>query len=458
MVAANHSFFTGLGYSIEMNGREYRQAWNEGYRGDRLAERIAQLRLNRTPEMMEQASRAALEGALMGPGGFLTRKISEITNREYDIPGLGQTPILKFIDPFVHIGSNIINKAIVERTPVGLLSKTMRDDLIGMNGTAAQDMASARMAVGTAIAVTFGWLAAEGFVTGSGPQDRRQRAVWQAAGYLPHAVLMGGQWVQLNRLGPVGLLIGMAADLYDVARSASEDDVATAAGLLTHAIAQNIIDENWIKGPSDVLKAIEDGNFARSYISTQLSSFVPASVEMGYLTRSMDPYSRQARTFLDKVRAKLPIDVGFGKSADLFPKRDIWGEPLPNMRSVDGLGLSAIWASRMSNDPVTREMLRLGVAPEPISRKIRNQTLTDQQYDDLARLAGRTAKMNLNRIVNSPAWRSIPDGVKAQWMDAAIRSARTTAEHMVPGVGQIFRDADQAKRDKLMGKNIRTIQ
>jgi hypothetical protein len=66
MVAANHSFFTGLGYAIEMNGLEYRQAWNEGYRGDKLAERITQLRLNRTPEMMEQASKAALEGALMG--------------------------------------------------------------------------------------------------------------------------------------------------------------------------------------------------------------------------------------------------------------------------------------------------------------------------------------------------------------------------------------------------------
>ena len=168
MVAANHSFFTGLGYAIEMNGLEYRQAWNEGHRGDKLADRITQLRLNRTPEMMEQASKAALEGALMGPGGQWARMASEFTNKSFTVPGLGEAPYLKFIDPFVHIGANLINKAIVERTPVGLLTKTMRDDLTGVNGTAAQDMASAKMAVGTAIAMTFGWLAAEGLMTGSG--------------------------------------------------------------------------------------------------------------------------------------------------------------------------------------------------------------------------------------------------------------------------------------------------
>ena len=157
--------------------------------------------------------------------------------------------------------------------------------------------------------------------------------------------------------------MGMAADLYGVARAVSEDDMATAAGLLTHAIAQNIVDQSWLKGPSDVIKATEDENFARSYISNQLASFVPASVQMGYLTRAMDPYSRQARTFLDKVRAKLPFDVGFGQSTDLFLKRDLWGMPIPNLRSIDGAGLTAIWTSRLSGGPGDTGDAAPGICP-----------------------------------------------------------------------------------------------
>ena len=458
MVAANHSFFTGLGYAIEMNGLEYRQAWNEGHRGDKLADRITQLRLNRTPEMMEQASKVALEGALMGPGGQWARMASEFTNKSFTIPGLGEAPYLKFIDPFVHIGANIINKAIVERTPVGLLTKTMRDDLTGVNGTAAQDMASAKMAVGTAIAMTFGWLAAEGLMTGSGPQDPRQRAVWQMAGYLPHSVLMGGQWIQLNRLGPIGLLMGMAADLYGVARAASEDDMATAAGLFTHAIAQNIVDQSWLKGPSDVIKATEDENFARSYVSNQLASFVPASVQMGYLTRAMDPHSRQARTFLDKVRAKLPFDVGFGQSTDLFPKRDLWGMPIPNLRSIDGAGLTAIWTSRLSGDPVTQEMLRLGYAPDPVSRRVRGVTLSDAQYDEYAGLAGRMTKMQLDRMVNSTYWARIPDAAKKDIIEHAFKASREAASPLVPGFKDVLRAATQSRLDRVQGKTIRAIR
>ena len=425
MVAANHSFFTGLGYAIEMNGLEYRQAWNEGYRGDKLTERITQLRLNRSPEMMEQASKAALEGALMGPGGALTRWLSEGLNKSFNIPGLGQAPYFKFIDPFVHISANILNKAIVERTPAGILSPSMRADLSGKNGSVAQDLASAKMMVGTAVAVTFGWLAAEGLVTGSGPTDPRQQAVWRNLnGYQPHSVKLNDQWIAVNRLGPIGMLVGMAADLYDVARAASQEDTATAAGLFVHGVAQNILDESFMRGPADLLKAFEDRNFARAYVQNLGASFLPASVEMSYLTRSMDPYSRQARTFLDKLRAKLPFDVGFGRSTDLSPKRDLWGEPIQNARSLDQLGLTSIWISKQSTDRVNREMLRLGVAPSPVERRVRGQTLSDQQYDDYARLAGRLTKMDLDRVVNSQYWSQIPDAQKRDVIEHAFKANR----------------------------------
>jgi hypothetical protein len=46
---------------------------------------------------------------------------------------------------------------------------------------------------------------------------------------------------------------------------------------------------------------------------------------------------------------------------------------------------------RISNDPVDRAMLDLGIAPAKVERKIRNVELTEQEYDDFARISGRLA-------------------------------------------------------------------
>ena len=41
---------------------------------------------------------------------------------------------------------------------------------------------------------------------------------------------------------------------------------------------------------------------------------------LAQMDRASDPYTRQARTVVDGIRAKIP-----GMSEELFPKRDIWG-------------------------------------------------------------------------------------------------------------------------------------
>jgi hypothetical protein len=62
----------------------------------------------------------------------------------------------------------------------------------------------------------------------------------------------------------------------------------------------------------------------------------------------------------------------------------------------------------ISRDPVNRAMLDLGIAPAKVERKIRNIELTDQEYDDFARIAGRLAKMRLR----SPDWQTWPPHIR----------------------------------------------
>ena len=438
-IASIHTFFRAMNYSIEKSALIYRQA-----EGD--AAKIAQLRLNTPDDIMSASTKGATDLTLMGPAGKFVEHLSKLTNWAPNLPGLGETPILKFIDPFVHIAANIIDQSIVQRTPAGLLSSEIRADLMGRNGVAAQDMAQARMIVGTALSIGFGSLAASGYVSGSGPMDRNKAAMWRMAGNQPHSVRIGDTWYAMNRLGPLGMLLGMSADLYDVAHTASTGDMLQAAALMQHAVTQNVLDESFMRGPAELIQAVEDpGRYGERYIQNFASSFVPYSVGMAQMARASDPYSRQARTVMDSIRAKTP-----GMSEELFPRLDIWGQPIPSRDALIAAGATAIYEQRMSQDPVNISLAQLGIGIAPVDRTIRNVQLTDQQYDDFARIAGRMAKQRLDVFVRSPDWRQWPVGVRVDAVKAIVEHSREAARGVLfMKYPQIMADATRQKMAKL---------
>ena len=443
LVAAIHSVFRGINFSMEKAGDAFRTASNEGLTGTARDERMADLMLRPSQEKMDQYARASSETTLMGQGSAFTQALSKLTNT----PIFG-VPILKFIDPFVHISSNIIDQAIVQRTPIGVLSPEIRADLMGRNGNIAQDTAMARMLVGTAYAIGLGGLAAGGYVSGSGPSDPRQAATWRQAGNQAHSVRVGDIWYDVHRLGPLGMLLGISADLYDVSHSAAQGDLLLAASHLQHAITQNILDESFMRGPSDLIRAVEDpGRYGEGYIRNFLSSFTPYSVGLAQIARAADPYSRQARTIMDEIKAKVP-----GLSETLLPRRDIWGEALPNKTALATSMVTAIYEQRVSRDPVNLALLDLGIYPAQLERKIRNVELTDQQYDDFQRIAGRMTKQRLDVIVNSPDYRTWPNHVRYDVIAAELTASREAARGILMMKNpQIPRESAQMKLDRASG-------
>lgn len=443
-LSAVDSYFKATNYSMDIAAQAYRAAATAGLEGEAFTARVAYLRANPTPEMMQAAIAETQALTLMGRGGEFTRRLSQLVG--YEMPG-GLKP-LKFVDPFVRVASNIINETMMKRSPLGVLSPEIRKDLSGANGTIAQDKAMARMLVGTATAVTAGLLAAEGYVSGSGPTDRNDAAMWRLAGNQAHSVRIGEMWYDIHRLGPVGMLISLAADLYEMSHTAAEGDFSEAAAHLHHAITQNVLDQSFMKGPADLIKAIDDpGRYGANYINNFLSSFLPYSVGMGQVARAMDPYSRQARTVVDAMKAKVP-----GLSTEVMPRRDIWGEPIERPKAVGIPVASAIYGRKINNDPVNRALLDLGVSPAPVQKKIRNVELTPQQYDDFSRIAGRTAKMRLDTIVTSAQWQNWPDYVREQVVRETVKQARETARGMMMmKYPQIMKDAVAAKREAMGG-------
>lgn len=443
-VASIHSGFRAMNYSMEINALAYRAASEEGLEGVAHTSRIADLRQNPTEEMMERARGRATDLTLMAQGGKLTQNLSAFFNKTYNLPVLGETALLKFIDPFVHIAGNIMNQALMQRTPIGLFSPEIRADFTGKNGNVAQDTAMAKMLVGTSLALTVGGLAAQGLVSGSGPADPRKAAMWRLAGNQAHSVRIGDIWYDVHRLGPLGMLMSVAADMYDVAHQIGTEDADVVGKSLMHAFTQNILDESFMRGPSDLIKAVTDPDrYGSGYVRNFLVSFMPYSVGMAQMARASDPYSRQARTIMDAVRVHTP-----GLSESLFPRRDIWGEPMPNRDALGAPGVTAIYAQRMSTDPVNQAMVALGIAPAPVERHIRNIPLTDEQYDDFARIAGRMSKMRLDQFVRSPEWGSLAPADKHTWIEVELKFSREIASAQVATKYGIYRLAAQQLQTK----------
>lgn len=436
MNAVFDSFFRALNYSADKAAQAYRTAANEGLQGVAFDARVADLLVNPTPQMMENAVKTASEISLLDKGGDFTRALTNLTNTK-----VAGVPILKFIAPFVRVASNVIDQTVIKRTPVGILSAEVRADLSGKNGTIAQDRAAAKMVMGSALAMLFGGLASEGHVSGSGPADPREAEIWRMAGNQPHSVRIGDFWYDVRGLGPLGMLSGIAADVYDVAHMAGEKELDDVAHSVGHAFMQNIFDQSFMKGPYDLVKAIDQPDrYGPAYVRNLLASFVPYSTAMGQVARSIDPYSRQSRTIVDAMKAKIP-----GLSSDLLPRRDIWGEEMPNKESF--LGATTLYASPVNTDPVNRALLAAGVFPGKLQRKIRNVDLTDQQYDDYARIAGRMAKQRLDVIVNSADFERWPMNVRHDVMLEAVSQSREVARGMVMmKYPSIIQDAVDAKR------------
>ena len=458
-VAVLHSFYRSLIFSMEKNAAAYRQAAEEGLDGTALHARVAELRSDPSQTAMDHmAAHEATESALMGKGSELTQRLAALTNVR-----IFGAPLLKFIDPFVRVSGNIIDQSLIRRTPVGLLTlmgpeTELARDLTGKNGNIAQDKAIGRMMMGTALAVTFGSLAAQKMLSGSGPKDPKESNVWRMAGNQAHSVRIGDTWYSVNKLGPVGMLASLSADLFDVAHEAEGGEFTKAAAHLLHAITQNILDESAMHGPAELLKAIETPDrYGESYVRNYLAAFVPYSVGLAQMARAMDPYQRDTKTMIDTIRNKIPghLDSYFGH--ELPVRRDIWGEPLPSRTALVGAAVSAIYEQGVNNDPVNQAMWKVGVFPASVDRKIRNVPLDADQYDDFQRLAGRMAKMRLDKMVISSQFQQQTPSVQHDWMTEAIRQSRTTATeimlHKYPVIAAQALTMKSAKKQAINDRN-----
>jgi hypothetical protein len=426
LLGAQDELFKTIAYRQKLNGLAFRKASEEGLSGDALSRRVAQLTNDPPEDMMKAASAFGDYQTFTNALGRTGASIAAFSNSHV---------LAKGIIPFVRSPINSLKYAN-ERTPLGAFSREVRANLKGVNGKAAQDTQIARMAIGSAVATAVFYMAFEDAVTGGGPSSPEERATLMLSGWRPYSFKIGEHYYSYARLEPISTIVGVAAEIVDVLKrdpGTDEEEVSKIAahyiavvmGDLFPAVAKSVMSKASLQGVSDLTNAVTDPKrYGPRFMQNRVSSFVPTI--SAQQARDFDEHAREIRTMLDAIKARVP-----GLRSDLLPKRDIWGEPI---KSDDKLGIDAISLvpmAKISKDPATLALIDAGFFPSKLDRKILGVELTDQQYDDFARIAGRLAKVRVDAIVSSPGFETVSAELRSKVLKKAIDDSRDDARGLI---------------------------
>lgn len=264
-----------------------------------------------------------------------------------------------------------------------------------------------------------------------------------------YSIRLGKTWYQFNRLDPVGLWLGITSDLHTAIQNAEDEDEPAIEALgqaMMGTFLGNIINKTWMKSAQDILDWMETaGNtnisdesqqraFARM-AGGQLGKFIPQFVKttgrnVEAQVRGEETAAREAWTAIDVIKSTLPV---FNR--DLPQRYDSLGRP----KTYPTQGITPLQKSPQAQTPVDRELQRLDFTLKPMQKSLvgGNLQLTAEEYSEMNRLVG-TIKMadgtleeTLNKLIESPAWKTFNDYRKVYEIKLRIKAARTAARALM---------------------------
>jgi hypothetical protein len=418
---AEDELFKAIGYRGEINALAYRQASKEGLAGPARAQRIAELRASPTEAMQNAARNAAEVQTFTNPLGEGGKTIQMFANAH---------PWAKVIIPFVRTPVNIV-KFAAHRSPFAPLFKDIRAELAGAKGPIARDEAVARIGFGSSVGALAGYMAAQGLITGQGPDEPKARGIMYQSGWQPYSFKIGDNYYSFSRLEPLAMLLGVSADFVELAKYATDEEAKSVAALIMGSLAKNVTSKTFLSGLSSLIEAIQDPDrYGQQYIQQMTGTVVPTGVAQ--VAKVTDPYLREARTVLENIKSRIP-----GLRQTLPAKRDLYGQPIKLEGSLGPDLLSPIYQSTAKNDPVLSELLRLKMYPGRPLRSVRGVELSADEFSELQTTTGGLTKTVLTRLMAAPGWAKISDDAKRDLIQKALIRVRAAGRKTIIPEGAV---------------------
>lgn len=416
-LGAEDAFFATLNYEGELRTLARQTALAEKKLGQlpagaKLSQRIEQLVQDPTPSMIESAGEHARTQTFNNQAGAFAQAIMSAKAKQ---------PWLNLIVPFVRTPANIV-KFGLKRTPVAPLFEDVRADL--MAGGAKQERAVARMLWGSSVMVAAGMAANAGYVTGAGPDDKKEKAALLATGWRPYSIKVGDTYHEYSRLDPFSQWLGLAADMatMDYQDKGAGDVAANVLG----SVVNNTVNKTYMQGLSNFVEFLQDPKKNGPWYLRQMGGTLAQPVTLlSNIASERDPYAREGNSVLDAIQYRVP-----GLRENLPEKLDAFGQPVPNRTYPGGpLSIAApIAQSKESTDPVRLEAARLGwSAGEPnnyVTVRHQKVAFSPAQQHEMQQLVGQMVHAGVLRAMSAPGWRTTSDDQKRDLLDNIAKKAR----------------------------------
>lgn len=164
-------------------------------------------------------------------------------------------------------------------------------------------------------------------------------------------------------------------------------------------------------------RAADEMNPAMAYLSKNAAArLIPAF--MDELNRTFgDKVSRDPATAGEYFKQRLP-----GLSQSIEPKVGYDGKPIERLPSRSPFAEMTVGSGDIKNvNKVDRELLRLGVSPNPVSKTIDGMPTTRAERNAIREEYGPMLEGMLNTIVNSPSYEQMPEFMKASTLESILK-------------------------------------
>lgn len=362
------------------------------------------------------------------PGASLRGSINELGTR---LSGAtAAVPALRFIFPFIRTPTNLL-QFFLDRS-VGAVSDTLR---VVVDGEARRALTPAgkadllgRLATGSALfftAASFASMKDENglpLLTGAGPTDPDERAIWEATGWQPYSIRVGDRYVSYRRIDPAAFFFGLVADVVQEQASAellNRDPSFGKAAMI--ALVNNLVSKTYLTGALNVARLLNSPEQEFQYVYNSLvSGFAPAS---SFVYQAVNPALKGDRVFHELRSVKDAFRARWiGSDPSKLPvRRNVFGEALKRDAGIGPDWLSPLRYVESSNDQLMQEMVRIGAGFGPPRKQDLGVDWTQVQGQDgqtaydrwlenhgTARIGGRTLRESLERAVRSRAYRALP--------------------------------------------------
>lgn len=358
--------------------------------------------------------------------------------------------------PFRKTPANILTTGL-DYSPVGIV-KSVKEALWDVrrgNCTAADAVDSlASGLTGTGIFALGAYLAAEGLLHIRAGDDDKEEAFEKSMGGQDYAIQIGDKSYTLDWALPAAMpLFAGAATMKSVQKGGGTfvslvDAIKNIGSVIWETSMLSALNDlisywSYADDPGAYLISKAASSYAGQYIPTigsKVASVFDDTVRKSYVEKGSGQVASDVNYFLQGAAKKVP-----GARNQLQPMVDMWGNEVSNGSAPERVFqsfLSPGFLKAQDNSPATQEIRRLAkatgdstvypaAAEKSYTVKGETRTMTGEEYTRYAKAMGQTRKELVEAALKLPAYKSMSNAEKADYIQNVYKYAEETARQQV---------------------------